>query len=70
MADGRLSNSAFQTTVITVLAGTYLIDPAQRDVDRNGIVATLEPFGSVTAPSLFPFSISTSVFQSGRPRGL
>jgi UMF1 family MFS transporter len=56
------ANSAFQTTVITVLAGPYLTDLAQRDVGRNGIVATLGPFGSITALSLFPYCISTSVF--------
>jgi UMF1 family MFS transporter len=48
------ANSAFQTTVITVLAGPYLTDLAQRDVGRNGIVAALGPFGSITALSLFP----------------
>jgi UMF1 family MFS transporter len=56
------ANSAFQTTVITALAGPYLTDLAQRDVGRNGIVATLGPLGSVTALSLFPYCISTSVF--------
>jgi UMF1 family MFS transporter len=56
------ANSAFQTTVITVLAGPYLTDLAQRDVGRNGIVATLGPLGSITALSLFPFCISASVF--------
>jgi UMF1 family MFS transporter len=56
------ANSAFQTTVITVLAGPYLTDLAQRDVGRNGIVATLGPFGSITAMSLFPYCISASVF--------
>jgi UMF1 family MFS transporter len=56
------ANSAFQTTVITVLAGPYLTDLAQRDVGRNGTVATLGPFGSITALSLFPYCISASVF--------
>jgi len=56
------ANSAFQTTVITALAGPYLTDLAQRDVGRNGIVVTLGPFGSITALSLFPYCISTSVF--------
>ncbi len=55
------ANSAFQTTVITVLAGPHLTDLAQRDVGRNGIVATLGPFGSITALSLFPYCISASV---------
>jgi UMF1 family MFS transporter len=56
------ANSAFSTTVITVLAGPYLTALAQRDVGRNGIVMTLGPFGSVTALSLFPYCVSTSVF--------
>ena len=56
------ANSAFQTTVITVLAGPYLTALAQRNVGRNGIVATLGPFGSITALSLFPYCISVSVF--------
>lgn len=56
------ANSAFQTTVITVLIGPYLTDLAQRDVGRNGIVADLGPLGAVTATSLFPYCISASVF--------
>jgi MFS transporter, UMF1 family len=56
------ANSAFQTTVVTVLMGPYLTTLAQRDVGRNGIVADLGPFGTITATSLFPYSISTSVF--------
>jgi UMF1 family MFS transporter len=56
------ANSAFQTTVITVLAGPYLTALAQRNVGKNGIVATLGPFGSITALSLFPYCISVSVF--------
>ncbi len=56
------ANSAFSTTVITVLAGPYLTALAQRDVGRNGIVMTFGPLGSITALSLFPFCISASVF--------
>jgi MFS transporter, UMF1 family len=56
------ANSAFQTTVVTVLIGPYLTDLAQREVGRNGIVAKLGPFGTITAMSLFPYCISTSVF--------
>ena len=56
------ANSAFQTTVVTVLVGPYLTALAQADVGTNGIVATIGPFGSITALSLFPFCISTSVF--------
>lgn len=54
------ANSAFQTTVITVLIGPYLTDLAQRDVGRNGVVAHVGPF-AVTATSLFPYCISLSV---------
>jgi UMF1 family MFS transporter len=56
------ANSAFSTTVITVLAGPYLTELAQHDVGRNGVVISLGPFGSITALSLFPYCISTSVF--------
>src|SRR5262245_10249046 len=56
------ANSAFQTTVITVLIGPYLTDLAQRDVGRNGVVAHLGMFGSITATSLFPYCIAASVF--------
>lgn len=56
------ANSAFQTTVLTVLIGPYLTDLAQRDVGPNGIVAHLGPLGTITATSLFPYCISTSVF--------
>lgn len=55
------ANSGFQTTVVTVLAGPYLTELAQSAVGRNGVVATFGPFGSITALSLFPFCISTSV---------
>lgn len=55
------ANSAFQTTVLTVLIGPYLTSLAQRDVGRNGVVADLGPFGTITAMSLFPYCISTSV---------
>jgi UMF1 family MFS transporter len=58
------ANSAFQTTVLTVLVGPYLTDLAQRSVGRYGIVTTLGPFGSITALSLFPYCIAISeLFQ-------
>src|SRR5581483_11112160 len=56
------ANSAFQTTVLTVLVGPYLTDLAQREVGRNGVVATLGPFGSITALSLFPYCLAISEF--------
>src|SRR5712692_6787376 len=55
------ANSAFQTTVITVLIGPYLTDLAQRDVGANGVVWSLGTFGAITATSLFPYCISASV---------
>src|SRR5207248_10279477 len=56
------ANSAFQTTVVTVLAGPYLTALAQSAVGENGVVVRLGPFGAVTAKSLFPFCIALSVF--------
>jgi len=56
------ANSAFQTTVVTVLIGPYLTDLAQRDVGTNGVVLSLGPFGAVTATSLFPYCVAASVF--------
>lgn len=56
------ANSAFQTTVLTVLVGPYLTDLAQRDVGQNGIIASLGPLGAITATSLFPYCLSASVF--------
>jgi UMF1 family MFS transporter len=55
------ANSAFQTTVVTVLVGPYLTTLAQSAVSENGVVIDLGPFGAVTAKSLYPFSISLSV---------
>lgn len=55
------ANSAFQTTVVTVLAGPYLTALAQADVSENGTVLSLGPLGVVTAKSLFPFCVSASV---------
>src|SRR5439155_5958083 len=56
------ANSAFQTTVVTVLAGPYLTALAQHAVGENGLVLSLGPLGGVTAKSLFPFCIALSVF--------
>jgi len=55
------ANSAFQTTVVTVLAGPYLTALAQNAVSENGVVLSLGPLGAVTAKSLFPFCVSASV---------
>jgi UMF1 family MFS transporter len=57
------ANSAFLTTVISVLAGPYLTALAQNALgDENGTILDLGWFGAVTAKSLFPFAISFSVF--------
>ena len=56
------ANSAFQTTVVTVLAGPYLTALAQSAAGENGAVLRLGPVGSVTAKSLFPYCIALSVF--------
>src|SRR5450759_3129688 len=55
------ANSAFSTTVVTVLAGPYLTALAQSVVGENGTVLGLGPLGRVTAKSLFPYCISASV---------
>src|SRR4051794_30989196 len=55
------ANSAFQTTVVTVLAGPYLTTLAQNAVGDNGVVLSLGARGAVTAKSLFPYCISCSV---------
>jgi MFS transporter, UMF1 family len=56
------ANSAFQTTVVTALAGPYLTALAQSAVGENGTVLRLGPLGVVTAKSLFPYCIALSVF--------
>jgi UMF1 family MFS transporter len=58
------ANSAFSTTVLTVLVGPYLTRLAQRDVGPNGVVVPLGPFGSITALALFPYCLAVSeLFQ-------
>ena len=56
------ANSAFQTTVVTVLAGPYLTALAQNAVGDNGIVLRIGSVGAVTAKSLYPYAIALSVF--------
>jgi MFS transporter, UMF1 family len=56
------ANSAFQTTVVTVLAGPYLTALAQNAVGDNGVVLRIGPIVTVTAKSLFPYCIALSVF--------
>ena len=55
------ANSAFSTTVITVLLGPYLTALAQGAVGENGQVWRFGPLGVVTAKSFFPYCIALSV---------
>ncbi len=54
------ANSAFYTTVITVLVGPYLQALAIADVGENGIVLDLGRFGALTPKSLFTLSLVVS----------
>ncbi len=56
------ANSAFYTTVVTVLAGPYLAALAQADVGPNGVVLSLGPFGSITSDNLFTSTLAASIF--------
>lgn len=54
------ANSAFYTTVISVLLGPYLIHLAQKAVGENGVILDLGLF-TVTPKGLFGFCIAISV---------
>ena len=56
------ANSAFFTTVVTVLAGPYLTALAQDAVGKGGVVMHLGPFGSITADNLFTSTLGVSIF--------
>lgn len=56
------ANSAFYTTVVSVLVGPYLTALAQADVGRGGVVLGLGPLGSITSDNLFPATLGFSVF--------
>ena len=56
------ANSAFYTTVVSVLVGPYLTALAQADVGRGGIVLSLGPLGSITSDNLFTSTLGVSVF--------
>ncbi|MCA1589691.1 MAG: MFS transporter, partial [Acidobacteria bacterium] len=56
------ANSAFYTTVVSVLVGPYLTALAQADVGRSGTVLDLGPFGSITSDNLFTSTLGASVF--------
>jgi len=55
------ANSAFFTTVVTVLAGPYLTTLAQDDVGKAGVVINLGPFGSITSDNLFTTTLGASI---------
>jgi UMF1 family MFS transporter len=56
------ANSAYVTTVSTVLLGPYITALAQAAAGENGVVLALGPFGGVTAKSFYPYCVSISVF--------
>ena len=56
------ANSAFFTTVVTVLAGPYLTALAQDDVGKAGVVLHLGPIGSITSDNLFTSTLGASIF--------
>jgi MFS transporter, UMF1 family len=56
------ANSAFYTTVVSVLLGPYLTSLAQAHVGDNGTVLSFGALGSVTAKNLFSVSVGASVF--------
>lgn len=55
------ANSAFYTTVISVLLGPYIIDLAQKSVGENGVIFGFGALGSITAKNIFSISITISV---------
>ena len=56
------ANSAFYTTVVSVLLGPYLISLAQSRVGENGVIFDFGFLGAATAKNLFSLSITASVF--------
>lgn len=56
------ANSAFYTTVVSVLLGPYLTALAQNDVGRGGTVLSLGGYASITADNLFTSTLGVSVF--------
>ncbi|HEV8590417.1 MAG TPA: MFS transporter [Pyrinomonadaceae bacterium] len=55
------ANSGFYTTVVAALFGDYLTRLAQAKLGDNGVILALGPF-LLTAKSLAPFTVGTSVF--------
>lgn len=56
------ANSAFYTTVVSVLLGPYLTSLAQASVGENGVIFSFGWLGAVTAKNLFSLSVTISVF--------
>jgi UMF1 family MFS transporter len=56
------ANSAFYTTVVSVLLGPYLTSLAQASVGENGVIFNFGSLGAVTAKNLFSLSVTISVF--------
>lgn len=56
------ANSAFYTTVVTVLVGPYLTGLAQADVGKGGVVFNLGPLGSITSDNLVTSALGMSIF--------
>ncbi len=56
------ANSAFYTTVVSVLLGPYITALAQNDVGRGGTVLSLGGYASITADNLFTSTLGVSVF--------
>ena len=61
------ANSAFFTTVVTVLAGPYITSLAQNDVGTSGVVLRLGPIGSITADNLFTSTLGLSLIHISEP---
>jgi UMF1 family MFS transporter len=55
------ANSGFYTTVVAALFGDYVTRLAQASVGPNGVIFSLGPL-LITAKSLAPFAVGTSVF--------
>lgn len=55
------ANSAYYTTVVSTLFGPYITELAQRVVGAGGTILSLGKFGTITAESLFPFTVSIAV---------
>lgn len=56
------ANSAFYTTVVTVLVGPYLTSMAQADVGKGGVVLSLGPLGSITSDNMVTSALGMSIF--------